>query len=168
MDSLVYTLLNDALAVTVMAVVVVSLAWIFRRPAVTHCLWLIVMLKLIAPPLMPISLPVGSFFPPIESSPAPLEVDHASGSPTQVEALPSLVLDESPQRTDDAWSAAELPRVADDEPALTGADDNQVILDGAHALIPQDGKDGDSRDSPHPEANTAQPRGRCKVGEDFR
>ena len=49
MDSLVYTLLNNALAVTVMAAVVVSLSWIFRRPAVTHCLWLIVILKLIAP-----------------------------------------------------------------------------------------------------------------------
>jgi beta-lactamase regulating signal transducer with metallopeptidase domain len=126
MDSLVYTLLNNALAVTVMAVVVVSLAWIFRRPAVTHCLWLIVLLKLIAPPLMPISLPVGSFIPPIESSRAPLEVDHASGSPTQVEVLSSLVLDERSQRTDDVLSAVESPRVADDEPALTAAGDNQV------------------------------------------
>jgi beta-lactamase regulating signal transducer with metallopeptidase domain len=126
MDSLVFTLLNNALAVTVMAVVVVSLAWIFRRPAVTHCLWLIVLLKLISPPLMPISLPVGSFIPPIESSRAPLTVDHASGFPTQVEVLSNLVLDERPQRTDDVLSAVESPRVTDDEPVLTGADDNQV------------------------------------------
>ena len=140
MDSLVYTLLNNALAVTFLAVVVVSLAWIFRRPAVTHSLWLIVMLKLIAPPLMPISLPVGAFISPIESSPAPSNVDHDSSLSSHVDALSSVVLDESPQRPDDVLSAVESPRVADDEPALRGARENQVAsdpLETALAISPE-------------------------------
>ena len=126
MDSLVYTLLNNALAVTVMAVVVVSLSWIFRRPAVTHCLWLIVILKLITPPLVPLSLSVGFFIPPIESSRASMYADHATGFPTHVETPSRVVANESSQFTDDLLAAVNSPRLVDDELDLGGALGDQL------------------------------------------
>ena len=43
---------------------------ICRRPALTHSLWLLVMLKLVTPPLVPVSLPAAMRYAPVDSSPA--------------------------------------------------------------------------------------------------
>ena len=57
MESLVHILLGNALAATFLAVVALGVGRICRRPALTHSLWLIVLLKLVTPPLMPVSFP---------------------------------------------------------------------------------------------------------------
>jgi bla regulator protein BlaR1 len=57
MESLMHTLFSNALAATVLAVVATCLARTCRRPALTHSLWLLVMVKLITPPFVPIGLP---------------------------------------------------------------------------------------------------------------
>jgi hypothetical protein len=67
MESLVHTLFSNALAATVLAVVATCLARTCRRPALTHSLWLLVMVKLITPPLVPIALPDAGVAVPARS-----------------------------------------------------------------------------------------------------
>jgi beta-lactamase regulating signal transducer with metallopeptidase domain len=59
MEPLVHAMLSNAVAAMVLAVFVVILGRAWRRPAVIHSLWLVVMLKLITPPVVPLSLPAG-------------------------------------------------------------------------------------------------------------
>ena len=59
MESLVHAMLSNALAVTVLAIMVAILGRACRRPALIHGLWLVVMLKLVTPPVVPVSLPVA-------------------------------------------------------------------------------------------------------------
>lgn len=96
-DSLVHTLLGNALAATFMAVLAAGLAWMFRRPALTHSVWLVVILKLVTPPFVTVSLPVASLNPPIESSRERLPVTHDAGLNTGSEPLPQF------HASDDAW-----------------------------------------------------------------
>jgi len=49
-------LLNAVLA-AVLALVVLCVTWICRRPALAHALWLLVLIKLITPPFWPIEVP---------------------------------------------------------------------------------------------------------------
>jgi beta-lactamase regulating signal transducer with metallopeptidase domain len=49
--------LVNALVVTILAVIVALVTCVCRRPALAHALWLVVLLKLIAPPLVAIQLP---------------------------------------------------------------------------------------------------------------
>jgi bla regulator protein blaR1 len=50
--------LNNAVSATVLALLVACVGRIFgRRPAVLHCLWLLVLLKLVTPPLYEVSVP---------------------------------------------------------------------------------------------------------------
>ena len=78
MESLVHILLSNAVVATLMAAMVAAVSRICRRPALTHSLWLVVMLKLVTPPLVPVSLPVANIFSAIGSSPAIAHVDHAA------------------------------------------------------------------------------------------
>ena len=59
MEWLVHAMLSNALAVTVLAMLVAILGRACRRPALIHGLWLVVMLKLVTPPVVPVSLPVA-------------------------------------------------------------------------------------------------------------
>ena len=59
MEPLVHAMLSNALAALVLAVFVAILGRAWRRPALIHGLWLVVMLKLVTPPVVPVSLPVG-------------------------------------------------------------------------------------------------------------
>jgi len=57
-NTLVQAGLNNALAASFLAVLVSCLGRpLARRPAVLHCLWFLVLLKLVSPPLYEISLP---------------------------------------------------------------------------------------------------------------
>src|SRR5215831_18292329 len=59
MDALVHLgLLNAALA-TVLALLAAAARCVCRRPAVMHALWLLVLLKLLTPPFVPI--PIASW-----------------------------------------------------------------------------------------------------------
>jgi len=59
MESLVHTMLSNALAATVLGVLVAGLGRTCRRPALIHGLWLVVLIKLVTPPVVPVSLPVA-------------------------------------------------------------------------------------------------------------
>lgn len=56
MESLVHTMLMNAVAAAILAVAVAALSRFCRRPALLHCLWLLVLIKLVTPPFVPLSL----------------------------------------------------------------------------------------------------------------
>jgi beta-lactamase regulating signal transducer with metallopeptidase domain len=95
---------TNALVATALAVVAVAVAKLARRPALSHALWLLVLLKLITPPLVvvPVHWP--------ESEPAP-----AAAGPAAVQGKQPLVVAESVP-----VKAARLPdadvEVGDNEP----------------------------------------------------
>jgi beta-lactamase regulating signal transducer with metallopeptidase domain len=49
--------LSNAVMATLLALAAFALSRLLRRPAVAHALWLIVLLKLVTPPIVPVSLP---------------------------------------------------------------------------------------------------------------
>jgi bla regulator protein BlaR1 len=63
--------LSNAVVALLMALVVVSVACIWRRPAVLHALWLLVLLKLVTPPLLwvPVPWPMVAEAAPVVSLP---------------------------------------------------------------------------------------------------
>ncbi len=106
MESLVHAMLSNALAATVLAVVVAGLGRACRRPALTHGLWLVVMLKLITPPFVPVCLPViGSIAPAATMTAEPH--DDRGLEPAAPAGL----------RLDPEDVATEVPRLVDIAPA---------------------------------------------------
>ena len=57
MDTLLHVGLSNALLATVLALVTAGVCAVWRRPALAHGLWLLVLLKLVTPPLVPLSVP---------------------------------------------------------------------------------------------------------------
>lgn len=127
MDLLVHTLLSNALAATFMAVIAAGLAWIFRRPAFTHSLWLLVMLKLVTPPFVPVSLPIASLIPPIESSLARSAIDHDANLVTEREPQPHF------DAHDSKW--ADIDEISSDSQARS----TETEPDFAQTAMPQPG-----------------------------
>src|SRR5437588_843865 len=76
METLLQVGLSNAVMAAVIAVLVAVIARIWRRPAVVHALWILVLLKLITPPLVniPMSLPERVPAPPAEIAHAAAEV----------------------------------------------------------------------------------------------
>jgi beta-lactamase regulating signal transducer with metallopeptidase domain len=72
MDTLLDLGLGNALGAAVLALLVLPSRWLCRRPAVIHSLWLLVLLKLIAPPFLPIPL---SWQAAAEPRPTPMPVE---------------------------------------------------------------------------------------------
>jgi bla regulator protein BlaR1 len=87
MESLVHAMLSNAVAAAVLAVLVAIVGRVWRRPALIHGLWLIVMLKLVTPPVVPVSLPAGLNFAPEAWSSTEFRQDHpesiAAAEPSQ-------------------------------------------------------------------------------------
>src|SRR2546421_4211955 len=82
MNDLLHVALSNAVAATALAVVAAVTSRLCRRPALTHSLWLLVLLKLVTPPL--VTLPI--------TWPAPVQAaaSEQSQSAGQVEAAPSV------------------------------------------------------------------------------
>lgn len=57
MTSLVEMGLSNALAALLLAIVAVVVGLVCRQPALVHALWLLVLLKLVTPPLVPVAVP---------------------------------------------------------------------------------------------------------------
>jgi len=94
MESLLYTGLSNALVAGVLALLAAGIGCVSRRPALVHSLWLLVLVKLITPPLLP--LPVirlslseprpaeGDVVVPTEGSAAPDPGDVREPGPNPV------------------------------------------------------------------------------------
>jgi beta-lactamase regulating signal transducer with metallopeptidase domain len=95
---------SNAVSATLLAMVVACLSRpLARRPAILHCLWLLVLLKLVTPPLYEVPIPWPASSGPLERMGAAAVV-----IPTVVEALPT------PEMTGDAFEvewklATDLP-----------------------------------------------------------
>lgn len=79
MERLVHYALSNAVAATVLAVLPAVAGRMLRRPALTHALWLLVLLKLFTPPLFSVALEWPSFAG--NSTPASLPVVAADPGP---------------------------------------------------------------------------------------
>jgi beta-lactamase regulating signal transducer with metallopeptidase domain len=133
MESLVHAMLSNALAATVLAVFVAILGRACRRPALIHGLWLVVMLKLVTPPVVPVSLPVGPELLPSawtkhKTSEDPRESiiltamnQDLADTTSEVECDADPACAESRRMPDSASSNAEMGVVHDNKPAIPAA-----------------------------------------------
>src|SRR5437764_4926037 len=97
---------NVALAAA-LALVVFGIGRAWRRPAVLHCLWLLVLLKLLSPPLLPLPVLAPE---PVVPEPAPVVRAEAPApepafepitfelklEPGEAEGMPTIVLRQRP------------------------------------------------------------------------
>ncbi|MBT4864148.1 MAG: hypothetical protein HON53_03375 [Planctomycetaceae bacterium] len=51
MNSLLEVAISNAVVATVLALVVYSIGRVCKKPALMHCLWVLVILKLVTPPV---------------------------------------------------------------------------------------------------------------------
>jgi bla regulator protein BlaR1 len=129
MEWLVQTLLSNAVVATILAVAAALLGRTCRRPALTHSLWLVVMLKLITPPLVLVSVPVTAVSTQPESHPAISSVDPGAGQAAQAEMLAELRADARAARHFDAMTSAASPKLARTEPELATPDGDPRSID---------------------------------------
>lgn len=115
METLVKLGLANAVAATAIALVVAASGrWLTRRPAMLHCLWLLVLLKLVTPPLW--DLPLPAWKPCDEEHAIVLSdaayvlatADSLEGQPTSTTTEPEIAVP-VPEPTGEPWSALVLP-----------------------------------------------------------
>ena len=87
MDTLLGVGLGNAVAATVLAVAVAVVARCCRRPALAHSLWLLVLLKLVTPPLWRVPVPD---FSPIVAPGAGQGAVAPAGPPVREAPLPTV------------------------------------------------------------------------------
>jgi bla regulator protein blaR1 len=99
-DTLLVIGLNNALLATLLAVVAAAVSRCCRRPALVHGLWLLVLLKLLTPPVVTVPLPwpgvPGPVAPAQEPAPVTLGVPETADAPTLPPAQPEVA--ETPAR----------------------------------------------------------------------
>jgi beta-lactamase regulating signal transducer with metallopeptidase domain len=135
-DTLLRVGLSNAVAACVLAVVAGAVGYFCRRPAVRHALWLLVLLKLVTPPL--IDIPVWH--------PAPAEASALLAEPaTPPDDAPELAVIVQPSPAEDEARGEEpvarqdevvaaLPPVPEDEPAAPPPDEPRMARAGPPAL----------------------------------
>ena len=107
METLLRIGLSNAVAALLLALIVVAVACVWRRPAVLHALWLVVLLKLVTPPLLWLPEPWAADSRPLAPRAAG---DSRSESPT----MPAAVTEVSP--ADAAPTDPRANPVADADP----------------------------------------------------
>ena len=129
MEWLVQTLLSNAVVATILAVAAVLLGRTCRRPALTHSLWLVVMLKLITPPLVLVPVPVTAVSRQPESHLANSRVEPGAGPAAQAESVAELRADARAARHFDAVTSAPSPPLTRTEPEPATPDGDPRSID---------------------------------------
>src|SRR5262245_20815594 len=119
MESLVHAMLSNALAATVLAVAVAGLARACRRPALIHGLWLVVMIKLVTPPLVLVQLPAVGWVKPLEPLAVRAQIDRSGESATNQS---KLLAGATGQPLDDSVSSVVVPYQGNQEPLYAEMD----------------------------------------------
>lgn len=83
MEGLFEHVLSNSLAATLLAAAALTVGWLFRKPALTHALWLLVLAKLLTPGIAEVSVPAPSFW---RTTQAPDEEDPQTTEPNGVAA----------------------------------------------------------------------------------
>src|SRR6266849_2442104 len=94
MDLLMQVGLSNAVVATILGVTAALVGWISRRPALAHALWLLVLVKLITPPLYPV--PVSWF---AGSTAAHTPVVESYTETEYMPALPEAIAESEEPRT---------------------------------------------------------------------
>jgi WD40 repeat protein/beta-lactamase regulating signal transducer with metallopeptidase domain len=97
--------LANAVCAALLAVLALAAGRWLRRPALTHCLWLLVLLKLVTPPLFSLHLP----WLPAEETSEPVVIQEPAPPPPVVAALPDRE-SYGPPTVDDVWIEMEKTR----------------------------------------------------------
>ena len=63
MGTLLEIALSNAVVAALLALAAAAVSALCRRPALAHRLWLLVLLKLVTPPVLPVPLPAVSHVP---------------------------------------------------------------------------------------------------------
>src|SRR5262245_34729365 len=110
MDTVVDAALLNALLVVPLAVFAAAVSHLLRRPAVAHALWLLVLLKLLTPPLLRLPIPwvedeaapaVAALPPEVSADPAPPEEPPGGDAAEPAEEV--TVSDAAPPPAWPAW-----------------------------------------------------------------
>src|SRR5436309_7028514 len=98
-------MLGNAAAAAVLAVLAAALSYFVRAPAVRHAAWVLVLLKLVTPPLVGLPLPVlpASWAPQPEAREA--GVKGGVTPPLLVTCPPAVAAASGPSLTDGLWLA---------------------------------------------------------------
>src|SRR5262245_7561376 len=116
MTPLVETGLSNAVAAFALAVVAAGAGLVCRRPAVVHALWLLVLLKLVTPPLLRIPVPLP---PPATARPAGEAVAEVE-EPARPDEGPALAGEEEPEAPPIEEQADAADGGAEDDPVEVG------------------------------------------------
>ena len=116
--------LTNALMALALALVAALAGLVCRRPALVHSLWLLVLLKLVAPPLA--LVPLAGLLPPVMSRPQVKEV-LSPAAPEVVDRLPlpDMAGPATPTKTGDV-----LPVSVPAEP------ESATVADNVESVIP--------------------------------
>jgi beta-lactamase regulating signal transducer with metallopeptidase domain len=135
MDTILQTGLSNAVVASALALVAVLVGYICRRPALVHGLWLLVLLKLVTLPLVPITITWPALAEPKEAAAAPvppnasdipLSPDAILEAPRPSEDVPQIVVQANPEP-----ETPELPsQPAPTAPAPTAPFPWQMLLGG--------------------------------------
>jgi beta-lactamase regulating signal transducer with metallopeptidase domain len=116
MTEWVEPLLSNAIAATLLAILVGAVALLRVRPSWLHALWLIVLLKFVTPPLLRVSLPAGAFDRRDADRPIDVQLVSSSSGP-----VPDIDTRNGPTRSH-GTDAANLARGALEAPPLLETD----------------------------------------------
>jgi beta-lactamase regulating signal transducer with metallopeptidase domain len=120
-DDLLNLGLSNAVAAALLALVAVAVGAVCRRPALVHGLWLLVLLKLVTPPLVrvPVAWPAASepavvdtSFPAVESPSAPPADRDQPPAPLPIGEMPTRVFVVVDDESDDPAGSAEAATIA--------------------------------------------------------
>src|SRR3954447_23893132 len=79
--------LSNALLAGLLALLALAVGRFSRRPALVHSLWVLVLIKLVTPPLVPLPVP-GWRQPAAQASPAPAPAGEAAAGPLALAPVP--------------------------------------------------------------------------------
>jgi beta-lactamase regulating signal transducer with metallopeptidase domain len=96
MDTLIEIGLWNAAASAVLALLAAAVARVCRRPALAHALWLLVLLKLLTPPLVPFSLSLPAAEPPPPPAVEPADVADVDPMPAEEDEAAALPVEPEP------------------------------------------------------------------------
>ncbi|MFO0876579.1 MAG: M56 family metallopeptidase [Gemmataceae bacterium] len=123
MSSLLHIGLSNAVAAVILTALVLLIALFCRRPAVLHALWLLVLIKLVTPPLLIIPIPWAAVTP-----------QAASESLSDLDEEPPLLALLSETNKEDQADLPEMPLV-ENSPVLMSAPDEDTPFDWQGTLL---------------------------------
>lgn len=126
METLLNAALSNAVVVVPLAILAALLGRLGRRPALAHALWVVVLLKLVTPPLVSIPVP-WRFVPEVASEPEEVVAGDALEALPQPE--PATAAEMPPAVADDAEIAE-----ADPVPAVEG---EATVSDTVEPVLPR-------------------------------